>query len=188
MAKLVSNVYGDALFELALSQDRIDEFLDEANAIIDILKENDDLTKMMCHPQIIKEEKIEVVENIFKGQVSDEIVGLMVMVIEKNHFKDMESVFSYYIDKVKEYKRIGVVYVKSPLELTGEQKKRIEKKLLDTTDYVSLEMNYEVDPDIIGGLVIRLGDRVVDSSVKTRIYELSKQLSKIQLKVGETAP
>ena len=95
MAKLVSNVYGDALFELALELDRIDEFTEEVNGIIDVLEENKDLSKMMCHPKIVKEEKIEVVENIFKGRISDEIVGLMVMVIEKDHFKDMEAVFNY---------------------------------------------------------------------------------------------
>ncbi len=188
MAKLVSNVYGDALFELALELDRIDEFTDEVNVIIDILEENKDLSKMMCHPKIVKEEKIEVVENIFKGRVSDEIVGLMVMVIEKDHFKDMEAVFNYYVDKVKEYKKIGVAKVQTPIELTDSQKKSVEKKLLDTTDYVSFEMHYEVEPDLIGGMVIRIGDRVVDSSVRTKIYELSKELSKIQLKVGETAP
>ncbi len=187
MAKLVSNVYGDALFELALQQDKIDEFNEEAKAIVETLQGNEDLSKMMCHPKIVKEEKIEVVENIFKGRVSDEIVGLMVMVIEKDHFKDMEDIFSYYIDQVKEYKNIGVAYVKSPMELSPAQKKSIEKKLLDTTDYVSFEMNYEVEPDLIGGLVIRIGDRVVDSSVKTKIYELSREMSKIQLKVGETA-
>ena len=188
MAKLVSNVYGDALFDLAIEQDRIDDFSEEAKVIIEVLEENEDLSKMMCHPKIVKEEKIEVVENIFKGRVSDEIVGLMVMVIEKDHFKDMEAVFNYYVDKVKEYKGIGVAKVQTPMELTDAQKKSVEKKLLDTTDYVSFEMHYEVEPDLIGGMVIRIGDRVVDSSVKTKIYELSKELSKIQLKVGETAP
>ena len=188
MAKLVSNVYGDALFELALQSDRIDEFDEEAKAIIEALQENQDLSKMMCHPKIDKEEKIRVIENIFKGRLSDEIVGLMVMVIEKDHFKDMQDILSYYIDKVKEHKNIGVAKVQSAIELSDKQKKDIEKKLLDTTDYVSFEMKYEVDPDLIGGLVIRIGDRVVDSSIKTKIYELSKQMSKIQLKVGETAP
>ena len=188
MAKLVSNVYGDALFELALELDRIDDFSEEVSAISEALKENNDLSKMMSHPKIDKEEKTRVVENIFKGRVSDEIVGLMVMVIEKDHFKDMEDIFDYYINRVKEYKNIGVAFVKTPMELTDAQKKNVVKKLLDTTDYVSFEMNYEVEPDLIGGMVIRIGDRVVDSSVKTKIYELTRQMSKIQLKVGETAP
>ena len=124
MAKLVSNVYGDALFELALELDRIDEFTEEVNGIIDVLEENKDLSKMMCHPKIDKDEKTRVVENIFKGRVSDEIVGLMVMVIEKDHFKDMEDIFEYYISRVKEYKNIGVAYVKTPSELSDTQKKK----------------------------------------------------------------
>lgn len=188
MAKLVSNVYGDALFELALETDRIDEFTEEVNSILDVLCQNEELSKMMSHPKIVKEEKIEVIENIFKGRITDEIVGLMVMVIEKDHFKDMEEIFTYYLNRVMEYKNIGIAYVKTPMELTDTQKSDVEKKLLETTDYVSFNMNYEVDPDLIGGMVIRIGDRVIDSSVKTKIYELSKELSKIQLKVGETAP
>ena len=49
-------------------------------------------------------------------------------------------------------------------------------------------MHYEVDAAIIGGMVIRIKDRVVDSSIRTKIYGLSRELSKIQLKVGECAP
>ncbi len=188
MAKLVSNVYGDALFELAVEQNKVDDFTKEVKAIIDVLNDNADLSKIMCHPKIVKEEKVEVIENVFKGRVTDEIVGLMVMVIEKDHFKDMEEIFTYYLNRVMEYKNIGIAFVKTPIELTDAQKSDVEKKLLETTDYVSFEMNYDVDPELIGGMVIRIGDRVVDSSIKTKIYELSKELSKIQLKVGETAP
>ena len=49
-------------------------------------------------------------------------------------------------------------------------------------------MNYQVDPELIGGMVIRIKDRVIDSSVKTQISKLSHELSNIQLKVGECAP
>ena len=68
-----------------------------------------------------------------------------------------------------------------------QQKDEIVKKLLETTHYVEIEMNYEVDASLIGGMVIRTKDRVVDSSIKTRLQKLTSELSKIQLKVGETA-
>ena len=73
------------------------------------------------------------------------------------------------------------------MEVTDAQKKQIEDRLLETTAYQSFRMHYAVDADLIGGMVIRIGDRVVDSSVRTKISELSRELSKIQLKVGETA-
>ena len=49
-------------------------------------------------------------------------------------------------------------------------------------------MHYEVDSAIIGGMTIRIGDRVVDSTVRTKLYDLTRELSKIQLKAGECAP
>ena len=181
MAKLVSKTYADALFELAVEKGCEDAWLEDAKALLEILHENEELAKLMNHPQIVKEEKLQIIENIFKGKTADEIVGLMCQLIE------MESVFACFVDSVKEYKNIGTAYVISAMELSMQQKDEIVKKLLETTHYVEIEMNYEVDASLIGGMVIRIKDRVVDSSIKTRLQKLTSELSKIQLKVGETA-
>lgn len=188
MAKLVSNTYGDALFELAVEENRLDAMSEEVRAVIQAIQENPDLAGVMNHPKIDKENKVKLIEDIFKGRVSDELVGLMRMIVEKDHYKEIESVFAYFIDKVKEYKNIGTAYVTSAMELSDGQKAAVEKKLLETTKYVKFEMHYEVDAGLIGGMVIRIGDRVVDSSIKTKLYNLTRDLSKIQLKVGECAP
>ena len=143
MAKLVSKTYADALFELAVEKGCEDAWLEDAKALLEILHENEELAKLMNHPQIVKEEKLQIIENIFKGKTAD--------------------------------------------EMSMQQKDEIVKKLLETTHYVEIEMNYEVDASLIGGMVIRIKDRVVDSSIKTRLQKLTSELSKIQLKVGETA-
>jgi len=183
MAKLVENVYGDALFELAKEENKVDEFFEEVTGLIQVLSENPDLTKMMTHPHISKEEKLQTVETVFKGRISDEIIGLMRMVIEKDHFGQMKSIFEYFVSSVKEFKNIGVCYISTPLELSTEKKKEVENRLLETTRYESLETHYSIDKDLIGGMVIRIGDRVVDSSIRTKIYNLSRELSKVQLTV-----
>ncbi|MBP5266517.1 MAG: ATP synthase F1 subunit delta [Lachnospiraceae bacterium] len=188
MAKLVESVYGDALFELAIEQNRVDDYAEEAKGLVQVLEENPQLSQLMAHPQVTKEEKLEMIDNIFKGKVSGEVLGLLRTIIEKNHFSDTKEVFTYFLNRVKEHKNIGVATVSTPLELTDAQKKDVESKLLETTKYVSFEINYVVDPELIGGMVIRIGDRVVDSSIKTKIYNLSRDLSKIQLKVGEGTP
>ena len=71
--------------------------------------------------------------------------------------------------------------VTSALPLSEDQKKRVEDRLLETTGFVSLEIGYSVDPYLLGGLVIRIGDRVVDSSIKTRLEEIRRDLMKLQL-------
>ena len=57
----------------------------------------------------------------------------------------------------------------------------VEAKIRETTSYTSLETHYKVDPSIIGGIVIRIGDRVADASVKTRLDDLTSKLLDIQL-------
>ena len=188
MAKLVSNVYGDALFELAIESGKVDDYLDEANGVIEVVKNNDGFSQMMNHPKINKEEKLQIIDDVFKGRVSDEMVGLLRMLEEKDHTKDIEAVLTYFIEKVYDYKKIGRATVSTPTELTDAQKADVEKRLLQTTEYGSFIMNYQVDPELIGGMVIRIKDRVVDSSIKTQISKLTHELSNIQLKVGECAP
>jgi F-type H+-transporting ATPase subunit delta len=178
----VSKTYGDALFELALETDRLDDMLEEVKAVSQALQENEELTRLMNHPKIVKEEKIKLIEDIFKGRASDELVGLMRMIVEKDHYNEMDRVFVYFIDQVKEYRHIGTAYVTSAAALSDEQKQAVEKRLLETTDYVRFEMHYETDADLIGGMVIRIGDRVVDSSIKNKLNSLTRELNRITLK------
>ena len=181
MAKLVENVYGDALFELAKEENKVDAIYEEVQALIQVLDENPNLIQMMTHPHISKEEKLQTVETVFKGKISDEIIGLMRMVVEKDHFGQMKDIFEYFVSSVKEFKNIGVCYISTPLELSDQKKKEVENRLLETTKYETLEIHYKIDKDLIGGMVIRIGDRVVDSSIRTKIYNLSRELSKVQL-------
>ena len=181
MAKLVSKVYGDALFEAAREAGRMDDMYEEVLEIQKLLQANEELQKMMENPKVIREDKENVIETVFRGRISDEIVELMKLMIAKGRYSNIESVFDYFIGLVKEEKKIGIAYVTTAVELTDGQKDEIVRRLLETTRYESFEMNYAVDASLIGGMVIRIGDRVVDSSIKTKLYELSKSLRKIQV-------
>ena len=181
MAKLVSKVYGDALFEAAREAGRMDDMYEEVLELQKLLQANEELQKMMENPKVIREDKENVIETVFRGRISDEIVELMKLMIAKGRYSNIESVFDYFIGLVKEEKKIGIAYVTTAVELTYGQKDEIVRRLLETTRYESFEMNYAVDASLIGGMVIRIGDRVVDSSIKTKLYELSKSLRKIQV-------
>ncbi|MBQ6888756.1 MAG: ATP synthase F1 subunit delta [Lachnospiraceae bacterium] len=181
MAKLISKTYGEALFELAVEEGKVDVFLEEISELLKILKTEEEFTKMMNHPKILKEDKIKVVENVFKGRISDEIVGFLTLIIQKDRYSEAEAILEYFLNQVKEYKGIGVAYVKTAVALTDIQKKQIEERLLNTTKYRQMEMHFSVDKALIGGMVIRIGDRVVDSSISTKLGELERQLMKIQL-------
>ncbi|WP_405372526.1 ATP synthase F1 subunit delta [Phocaeicola sp.] len=181
MAKLVSKTYGDALFAVALEENRMDEFFEAVKVVAEILRTNDEFGKLMNHPKIMKEDKVKIVEDTFSGRIPKEIVGVMTILVTKGRAEEMLSVFDYFIDLVKEEKKIGIASVTTAVRLSDKQKAKVEQKLLDTTKYETFEMNYSVDASLIGGMVIRIGDRVVDSSIKTKLYELSRELRNVQV-------
>lgn len=181
MAKLISKTYGDALFELAVEEDKVDALLEEIRQLQQVLSENGEFGRLMNHPKIIKEEKIQVAKNVFGGRLSDELLGFLIIIISKDRYRDIDAILDYFIAEVKQYKGIGVATVTTAVPLREEQCRKIERRLLDTTSYTKMEMNYLLDKSLIGGMVIRIGDRVVDSSINTKLNELQKELLKVQI-------
>ena len=181
MAKLISKTYGEALFELAVEENKTGLFLEEVGNLLKIIQENQEFGQFMNHPKIPKEEKLAVMENIFCVRLDKELLGFLVTIVEKDRYSEIEEILKFVIDSIKEYQNIGVAYVTTAIPLQESEKKDIEAKLLCTTKYETLECHYKVDETLIGGMVIRMGDRVVDSSIRTKLESLERELMAIQL-------
>ena len=181
MAKQVAKIYGEALFDLAVEQQKTDAYLDEVQGIVKILEENPEFDKLMKHPKISKAEKQEIVETVFGDGVSKEMTGFLKLVVSKERYRDINGIFSYFVDRVKEERKIGVAYVTTAIPLDAGKQAQVEQRLLQTTSYKKMEMHYSVDESLIGGMIIRIKDRVVDSSVRTKLLEMRKELLQIQL-------
>ncbi len=181
MAKLIGRTYGEALFALAVEEGKEDAFLEESMALRDVLRDNPDLSAVMKNPRISREDKVKMISDIFDGRISEELLGFIQLTIEKDRYSSIDEILAYFIDKMKEYKGIGIAYVQTAVTLSEIQKEQVEKRLLETTKYTSMEMHYDVDEKLIGGMVIRIGDRVIDSSVRSGLNALERDLQKIKL-------
>ncbi len=181
MAKLISKTYGEALYELAIEENKVDSFAEEITVLRGILADSRELDNLMNHPKIAKEEKLQVMKHVFEGRLDAQLLGFLSLIITKDRYGEVDNIFRYFLDRVKELKGIGVAHVASAEPLKEAQKQQIVEKLLETTGYRQMEMHYTVDAGLIGGIVIRIGDRVVDSSIRTKLEELQKSLMKIQL-------
>ena len=177
MAKLVSKVYGDAYVSVVSEKNNLIDALEEIKSVKNILLENVEIIELLDSPKMDDEEKIDFVKGIFENHVSVDSLGFLLTVIEKKRQAELIPILDYVIDCVKELLLIGKATVTTALPLDDSKKERIVDELLKSSHYKSLEVEYVVDESIIGGIVIRIGDRVVDSSVKTRIDKMRKMLS-----------
>ena len=109
------------------------------------------------------------------------MTGFLVTIADKDRCRYIPATLRFFIERIKEYKGIGTAYVTTPYELSDAMKSKVEKRLLETTDYSQIDINYNVDESLIGGMVIRIGDRVVDSSIKHKLADLTRVLNKIDV-------
>ncbi len=181
MAKLVSKAYADALFEIAMEGKKSDLFLQEAQDILTTLEQNPQFNKLMKHPKVSVREKEQIIDEVFQNRISKEMASLIKLLIYKERYDEIFDIFLCLTERIKQEKKIGVALVTTAVELTQQKKAAIEKHLLDTTPYKSMEVHFEVEQMIIGGIIIRMKDRVMDNSVRTRLEELKKQLLQIQI-------
>ncbi len=181
MAKLVSGVYGDAMFSLALEENRIDALQNEITIMQEVLDENPEFAALLSHPEITGEKKLSMLHDVFGEELSESMRGFLHVLVKKRRIGEISSVLLYLKEKVMAYQKIGIVQVRTPMPLSSEQKKKIEKKLLESSRYETLSMDYQVEEKLLGGIVIRIGDRVLDNSIRTKLDALTRDLSKVKL-------
>ncbi len=181
MAGVVEKTYGHALFTLAKEQNCTKQLMEEAQAVCEVLSQAPELVKFYNHPKVSPEEKKELTEQCFKGRVSDSMTGFLVLVVENGRQNDLAAYLQEFITEVKEDAGIGVVTVISALPITEAQRAKLEARILGTTRYRSLEVDYQVDKSLIGGLKIQIKDRVMDCTIRTRLSEMTKELQQIQI-------
>jgi F-type H+-transporting ATPase subunit delta len=181
MAKLIAKVYGDALFELATEEGKAAELLEEFSVVREVFSTNLEFNRLMNHPKLTKEEKVEVLANVFKGQVSNKMTGFLELLMVKDRFNELEAIYDYFTGIIKKHLGIGVAHVTTATSLDEIQKTHIKERLLEVTEYKEMEMEFAVDASLIGGMVIRIGDRVMDSSIANNLNRLKRQLVQNQI-------
>jgi F-type H+-transporting ATPase subunit delta len=180
MAKLAATVYGEALYELAMEKEGKD-LPEEAEELLKVLADNPSFDQLMKHPGISKANKLDMITKVFRDRVSREMEGFLHVVVMKERYGELQKIFRYFIDKIKEERKIGTAYVTTAEALTDSRQKQIHEKLLSTTTYQEMEIHYEVDPRLIGGMIIRIKDRVVDGSIRRKLDDMTKQLLEIKV-------
>lgn len=175
MTTAVSTVYAQALFDLAEQAGALDEVNDELEQIDELLTANPDLMLLLSSRMISAPERQGIIERIFGGRVSDTVLNFLRVVNQKNRLDALPAIiheFGNLLDR-----RHGVVevdaYVASRLD------EQLAKRVADgigTALKRNVLLHQYVDPELIGGLKIRIGDRMIDGSVATQLKLMKEQL------------
>ena len=180
MAKLVVKRYATALFDLAASEGAMAKYEEEVKVIVKALHDEPDFMAVLQDHKVTRENKVSIVENVFTDKVSAPIVGLLVLLVNKGRQAEIINVLEAFLDMVKAESGIIKAVVTSAVPLKEAQLEALKEKLEASTKS-KIELETIVDSSIIAGLIVRVGDKVVDASYKGELQTLKKQLSKLKL-------
>jgi F-type H+-transporting ATPase subunit delta len=168
--------YATALLELAIDNKNIDSVTGDMNYLLSANSETRDFQLLLKSPIIHADKKIQIFHAIFEQfeKVSIEFIEL----VTRNHREGLlVQIADAFIAKVKEYKGIVPITLISATKL-GESAKNVILEKVQATIKGQLEVTEKIDPALIGGFVVRIGDKQIDASVANQLVNLKQRLTR----------
>lgn len=180
MAKLVAKRYAQALFDLAIENNELEILEQQLTEIFKIISNDKEFIGLINHPNISFNEKISIMNNIFKDKVSETFLGLLQIVFKKNRETELLDIIHIFLEKAKEHKGLLTAIVTSAIELSDEKAEEIKSKLSKITNK-QVEIKKIVDKALIGGMHIEIDGYVIDGTIKNQMANMKNQLLNLQL-------
>ena len=172
-----SNSYASALYELSKENSELDQVEDGMKNLNKLLKESPDFKEMILSPTVAKEDKKNVIFLIAdKNNFSQTLKKFLGFVAIKNRLFFLSKIIESFLNLVSNSKGELKAKLISSKKLSIDEQKKIEKELSE--DFKSpLNIDYEYDPNLIAGLIIQVGSVMVDTSIKTKLKKLEKNMT-----------
>jgi F-type H+-transporting ATPase subunit delta len=172
----IAEVYSRALFEAARDNDVLDRIHEELAEVDDALRDDENLRLFFFSPYFNSEEKKEAIAKVVDG-ADERLVNFLELLAERHRMPLLSRIRRQFDARWAEDQQLLPVSVTSAVELDDSLVKDIGKRIQDQTGR-TVELSSNVDPDVLGGLVVRVGNMVLDASVRNRLEQIRKQVAK----------
>lgn len=163
---IVHEIYSDVMFELAYEAGLIDQVTEDLESIGEVLQDEPEFLSLLTLSEVKPEEKAQIVRRVFKDRINDLTLDFLCVLAKRNRMGFLHGIGQRYQTLSDEHKhlfRVEVTLAKQPTDT------ELEKLKADVRDAMNAEikLSVTVDPEIVGGIVIRKGDLMIDNSVRT---------------------
>jgi F-type H+-transporting ATPase subunit delta len=172
----IASVYARSLFEVAQEQDKLDKVREELGEFTDALHDSRELQVFLFSPYFSTREKADGLDKAISG-ADETVLNFLRLLIDKHRMPVLFRVRAEYDRLWEEENKLLPVTVTSAVELPEETVKQIGDRIAEQTDR-KVDLQSKVDPDILGGIVVRVGNSVLDASIRNRLENFRKQVAR----------
>ena len=171
----IAQVYARALFEVATEHDALDEIHDQLGAFADAMNDNRDLAVFFFSPYFATDEKKKGLESAV-SDANPALINFLEALIERHRMPAIFRIRTEFDALYDEAKKLLPVQIVSAVALDEATVRSLGDKIGQQVDR-HIELSEVVDPDIIGGIVLRVGNVIMDASIRNRLEQLRKQVA-----------
>ena len=175
--KKIARKYSNALLETALEKNLSSKIYEDLVFVCETINSNEQLQEIFYSPIVAQADKSDIVEKLFSVHIEKITLDFVLLLIEANRTDALCEVLNQYEISYNEKNNIVKPVIISAIELNENQKNKIVEKLQNKMTK-TIVPEYQINPDIIGGLIIEIDDKTVDCSLKTKFENMQKQLTK----------
>ncbi|TMI64871.1 MAG: ATP synthase F1 subunit delta [Bacteroidetes bacterium] len=170
----IATRYAKSLLGLAIERNELDKAFADMEWLQSVCKSNPDFVNMLRSPVIKSDAKGKIVMAVAKDNIGQLTASFIQLLITKGREGGLPEISTEFIRQYKEYKKIRIVKVTTAVPLSDELKEGIVRFIKSTTDIQNLELETIVNKDIIGGIIMQAGDKLVDASVAYDFKQIGK--------------
>lgn len=166
--------YSHALFESGKEVNKIDSFLSEMKDVAKTFEDHKELVEFFNHPNVKNEEKRNVLNEIFGG-MEKEVLSLIMLLIDHGRIHEIGIVYKDLRETVYEHKGIKIASAITAVPMEPDELELLREKLSQKYDS-KFEVENSVDSEVLGGVYLKIGDEVIDGSVRGQLERMKKEL------------
>jgi ATP synthase F1 delta subunit len=172
----IAQVYARSLFEVAQEHDNLDDVRDQIGQFADALGESRDLQTFFFSPYFSTEEKKEGLHKAVDGG-EPIFMNFLELLLEKHRMPVIHRIRRDYDELWREENKLLPVQLTSAVELDEQVVKSLGDRIAESTGR-QIDLTAKVEPDIIGGVVLRVGNSILDASIRNRLEQLRRQVAR----------
>lgn len=172
----LAQVYARALFEVAKERDQIDEVREQLGEFADAVSADRNLSTFFFSPYFSTEEKKDGLHRSVSG-ADEAVMNFLELLLEKHRMPVIGRIRREYDALWREENKLLSVQVTSAVELDEQTVRSIGDRIAEQTGR-KVDLAARVDPDIVGGIVLRVGNSILDASIRNRLEQLRKQVAR----------
>jgi F-type H+-transporting ATPase subunit delta len=172
----IATVYARSLFEVATEQDKLDDVRDQLGVFADALSETRELQVFFFSPYFSSQEKEDGLDKAVSG-ADPVVLNFLKLLIEKHRMPVVFRIRANFDRLWEEANKLLPVEITSAVELDEGIVKQLGDRISEQTGR-KVELSSRVEPDILGGIVVQVGNSVLDASVRNRLEQLRRQVAR----------